>query len=53
MNYRSRPENDANPFFTQEGTCFTTKMHGLETEPSIHNSIIFWTLALENKTPGM
>ena len=43
---------DPKPFFTFEGTCFTTKAEVTETYPSLAMSIKIWLLMEENKSPG-
>ncbi len=44
---------DSAPFFTYEGTCYTTKMEIREFLPSSISSIRVWLINNKTNTPGM
>ena len=43
----------AQPFFSREGTCFSTKQRILETSPYAFNSVRFWVDMSLTPTPGI
>jgi hypothetical protein len=43
---------DPKPFFTNEGTCFTTKKDVVETYPSPTSSLKIWLMQNEDEAPG-